>query len=66
MLPTEISPDPPPPQPDRNAKIIKIEKSAIGCLPDFANLPPSNNVGRARDVPLRTCDFLLTYTKIEP
>ena len=65
MLPTEISPDPPPPQPERNAKMIKIEKSAIKCLPNFAKLPPSTNFGGARDVPRRTCDFLLTYAKNE-
>src|SRR4030065_1427330 len=58
MLPTEISPEPPPPQPERNAKMIKIEKSAIGCLLDFANLPSSIEVGRARGVPSRTRVFL--------
>src|SRR3972149_8618886 len=64
MLLVNISPVPPPPQPERNDKRIKIEKSAIGCLPDFAKLPSSNDVGRARGVPRRTRDFFLTYAKM--
>lgn len=44
--PMDVSPDPPPPQPERNANIImiKIEKSANGCLPEFAKMPSPNDL----------------------
>jgi hypothetical protein len=60
----EVPSDPPPPQPERNAKMmmIKIEKSAIGCLPDFANLSSSNNLGKGKR---RTTQDLLIIPNLQ-
>ena len=50
-LPEDVCPEPPPPHPNRDAIIMKNEKSAKSCLPDFAILSSPNNIGRARGVP---------------